>query len=102
MNFIPTGKSVSSALDFLNVTEFCLPCIRNGKNRTKRLSSVLSGAGNQHKSKENAMKTNKTQDDDMLPEYNLEGKKGVRGKYAKAMQKGYSVRVLKEDGTVTT
>jgi hypothetical protein len=47
-------------------------------------------------------KTNKSQTDDMLPEYNLEGKKGVRGKYAKAMQKGYSVRVLNEDGTVTT
>ena len=37
----------------------------------------------------------------MLPEYNLEGKKGVRGKYAKAIQKGYSVRILHEDGTVT-
>jgi len=37
----------------------------------------------------------------MLPEYNFEGKKGVRGKYAKALQKGYSVRVVKEDGTVT-
>lgn len=47
-------------------------------------------------------KTNKTQTDDMLPEYNLEGKKGVRGKYAKSMQKGYSVRVLKADGTVDT
>jgi hypothetical protein len=46
-------------------------------------------------------KTNKSQTDDMLPEYNLEGKKAVRGKYAKAMQKGYSVRVLKEDGTVS-
>ena len=46
-------------------------------------------------------KTNKSQTDDMLPEYNLEGKKGVRGKYAKALQKGYSVRVLNEDGTVT-
>jgi hypothetical protein len=46
-------------------------------------------------------KTNKSQTDDMLPEYNLEGKKGVRGKYAKAMQKGYSVRVVNEDGTVT-
>jgi len=44
---------------------------------------------------------NKSQPDDMLPEYNLEGKKGVRGKYVKAMQKGYSVRVLNEDGTVT-
>jgi len=37
----------------------------------------------------------------VLPEYNFVGKKGVRGKYAKAMQKGYSVRVLHEDGTVT-
>ena len=46
-------------------------------------------------------KTNKSQPDDMLPEYNLEGKKGVRGKYAKALQKGYSVRILNEDGTVT-
>jgi hypothetical protein len=46
-------------------------------------------------------KTNKSQPDEMLPEYNLEDKKGVRGKYAKAMQKGYSVRVLNEDGTVT-
>ena len=47
-------------------------------------------------------KTNKTQpNDEMLPEYNFEGKKGVRGKYAKAMQKGYSVRVWNEDGTVT-
>ena len=46
-------------------------------------------------------KMSKSQPDDMLPEYNLKGKKGVRGKYAKAMQKGYSVRVLNEDGTVT-
>jgi len=34
--------------------------------------------------------------------YNLEGEKGVRGKYAKAMGKGYSVRILKENGTVAT
>lgn len=46
-------------------------------------------------------KTNNPQPDDMLPEYDLKGKKGVRGKYAKAMQRGYSVRVLNEDGTVT-
>jgi hypothetical protein len=46
-------------------------------------------------------KMNKFQPGDMVPEYNLEGKKGVRGKYAKAMQKGYSVRILNEDGTVT-
>jgi hypothetical protein len=45
--------------------------------------------------------TNHSQTDDMLPEYDLDGKKAVRGKYAKAMRKGYSVRVLHEDGTVT-
>lgn len=47
-------------------------------------------------------KANKnSQTEDMLPEYNLEGKKGVRGKYVKALQAGYSVRVMHEDGTVT-
>jgi len=45
-------------------------------------------------------KTNKIQTDDMLPEYNFEGKKGVRGKYAKSLQKGYSVHVVKKDGTM--
>lgn len=45
-------------------------------------------------------KVNKNpKDADLLPEYNFKGKKGVRGKYAKAMKKGYSVRVLNEDGT---
>ena len=44
---------------------------------------------------------NGTQSEDRLPEYDFNGKNGVRGKYAKAMQKGYSVRVLKADGTVT-
>jgi hypothetical protein len=46
-------------------------------------------------------KTIKSQPDDILPEYDLKDKKGVRGKYAKAMRKGYSVRILNEDGTVT-
>jgi hypothetical protein len=46
-------------------------------------------------------KTSKFQSGDTLPEYNVTGKIGVRGKYAEAMQKGYSVRVLNEDGTVT-
>jgi hypothetical protein len=44
---------------------------------------------------------NNFQNDDMLPEYNFNGKKGVRGKYAKAMRKGYSVRILNDDGTIT-
>ncbi len=47
-------------------------------------------------------KTNKQfKDDDMLPEYDFNGKKGVRGKYAKALKQGYSIRVTNEDGTVT-
>ena len=45
---------------------------------------------------------NLQRDEDMLPEYNFKGKKGVRGKYAKAMKKGYSVRVLNQDGTAAT
>jgi hypothetical protein len=32
-------------------------------------------------------KTSKSHTYDMLPEYDLEGKKSVRGKYKKAMQK---------------
>ena len=46
-------------------------------------------------------KTNKAQTDDMLPEYDLKDQIGVRGKYTKALQKGYSVRILNEDGTIT-
>ena len=44
---------------------------------------------------------NHLKDDDMLPEYNFEGKKGVRGKYAKSLQQGFSIRILNEDGTVS-
>ncbi len=41
------------------------------------------------------------EDDDMLPEYDFRGKKGIRGKYYRGLQKGYTVRILKEDGTTT-
>jgi hypothetical protein len=44
---------------------------------------------------------NISQNNDMLPEYDLKGKKGVRGKYYRAMQQGYTVRITNEDGTVT-
>lgn len=47
-------------------------------------------------------KMGKIQNDNMLPEYSFKGKQGVRGKYAKALQAGYSVHVVQEDGTVTT
>lgn len=36
-------------------------------------------------------------DDDMRPEYDFRG--GVRGKYAKAYEKGHTVTVHKADGT---
>lgn len=41
-------------------------------------------------------------DSDMLSEYDFTGKKGVRGKYHEAYQKGHSVRIHKEDGTIET
>jgi len=37
----------------------------------------------------------------MLPEYDLTGKKGVRGKYYQAYRRGHTVRIGKEDGTVS-
>jgi hypothetical protein len=37
---------------------------------------------------------------EMLPEYDLTGKKGVRGKYYQAYRQGHTVRVYQEDGTV--
>jgi len=46
------------------------------------------------------MKTEET--DDMLPEYDFEGKPGERGKYYQAYRQGHSVKIHKEDGTVET
>ena len=43
----------------------------------------------------------KDYDDGMLPEYDFSGKKGVRGKYYLGRQKGYTVRIHNEDGTIT-
>jgi len=39
--------------------------------------------------------------DDMLPEYDFTGKKGVRGKYYRAYRQGHTVRIFKADGTVS-
>jgi hypothetical protein len=44
-------------------------------------------------------RTKKAKPEEMRAEYDFS--KGVRGKYAKAMQNGYSVRIVKEDGTAT-
>jgi len=35
-----------------------------------------------------------------LPEYDLKGKMGTRGRYAKDLNEGYSIRVTNEDRTV--
>jgi hypothetical protein len=48
-------------------------------------------------------RTNKSKNrkaDEMLPEYNFMGKKGVRGKYYKAYRRGHTVRIYQEDGSV--
>ncbi|CAN5352258.1 hypothetical protein BH10ACI3_BH10ACI3_19030 [soil metagenome] len=42
----------------------------------------------------------KKDDDEMLPEYDLSGKKGVQGKYSKAYRAGHSVRVYAGDKLV--
>ena len=46
-----------------------------------------------------ANKTLEDYDDGMLPEYDFAGKKGVRGKYYRGLQKGHTVRIHHEDGT---
>jgi hypothetical protein len=38
--------------------------------------------------------------DEMLPEYNFIGKKGVRGKYCQAYRREHTVSVCQEDGSV--
>ena len=35
----------------------------------------------------------------MLSEYDFKDKKGVRGKYAKALRRGYSISITNDDGT---
>jgi hypothetical protein len=39
--------------------------------------------------------------DDMLPEYDFSGQKGVRGKYYQAYRQGHTVKIHQEDGTVS-
>ena len=41
-----------------------------------------------------------TTKEEMLPEYDFRGKKGVRGKYYRAYRRGHTVRIYDADGTV--
>ena len=43
----------------------------------------------------------KKENNEMLAEYDLSGKKGVRGKYAKAYKSGHSVRVYDGDTLIS-
>ncbi len=45
-------------------------------------------------------KPNNHKPEEMLPEYDFSGKKGVRGKYYQAYRDGHTVKVFQEDGTV--
>lgn len=45
---------------------------------------------------------NSTTEPEMLPEYDFNGKQGVRGKYYQAYRQGHTVKVMQEDGTVIT
>lgn len=46
-------------------------------------------------------KTLEPDEDGMLPEYDFTGKNVVRGKHYLARQKGYTIRIHNEDGSVT-
>jgi hypothetical protein len=39
--------------------------------------------------------------EDMFPEYDFSGQKGVRGKYAKAYRQGHSVRIVDGDSVIS-
>jgi len=61
-------------------------------------------AGRQHYQKEQCMSLNNTtkhssDDEEMLPEYDLSTKQGVRGKYYRAYREGHTVTVHHHDGT---
>jgi len=51
------------------------------------------------------MKTDKKEsvkrDDEMLPEYDFSGKKGVRGKYHQMYRRGHTVQVYEKDGSTS-
>jgi hypothetical protein len=40
--------------------------------------------------------------DEMLPEYDLTGRKGVRGKYYKGYRQGHTLKIHQPDGSVST
>ena len=64
------------------------------------ISSWDRGSGDAQE-KSMSKTNNQLKDNDMLPEYDLKGKKGVRGKYAKALKEGYSIQITNDDGTVS-
>ena len=47
------------------------------------------------------IKTKTAAMEDMLPEYDLTGMKGVRGKYYRAYRRGHTVRIQKAGGAVS-
>ncbi len=49
--------------------------------------------------KKTRMKKSNAAQEEMLPEYDLQSMKGVRGKYYQAMRDGYTITIHKEDGT---
>jgi hypothetical protein len=71
--------------------------------RQNHLQKIVEILHEQLPNKKMKKKENKNldEDDDMLPEYDFSGKIGVRGKYYRAMQQGYSIRIHNEDGTIT-
>ncbi len=51
--------------------------------------------------KKTEMNSPNNEPEEMLPEYDFTGKKGIRGKYHRAYQQGHTVRIQEADGTVS-
>lgn len=47
--------------------------------------------------KDNKLNKQNSEEEEMLPEYDF--REGMRGKHYKALQKGYTVKIYKADGT---
>src|SRR6266436_6979625 len=72
--------------------------------RIQGLSFALSAQGKRHRRSAKPMKKGKTEKEpaeEMLPEYDFSGKKGVRGKYYRAYRRGHTVRIHKTNGSIS-
>lgn len=94
-------SQVEERLISIGTSELYLWCTLN---MTKMMRSSLGSSmqGKQRRPSAKPMKKEKTENetDQMRPEFDLAGKKGVRGKYYQAYRQGHSVRIHKANGSI--